>query len=439
MHPDVDTGIVGAGLTGLFLCDALARRGVESVVLERDAEPGGVVRSRVVEGRVLEHGPQRARLTAAFGDLVRRLGLEGDMLLAREGLPLFVYRRGALREVPFRLGTALRTDLLSPTGKARLLLEPLRPGIRAGETAEEYFVRRFGREAYEAVLGPLFGGVYASDPGRMDAARALGPFLGHTGGSLLLRLLAWYARGGALPAAFTFREGMQTLPRRLAAAHGDRVRLGAAVERVETSVGRAALLLDGERIRCRAVVLTTPAAEAARLLADIAPDAASRLRSLRYNRLAAVHMLADAPLHGFGYQVAYGEPLRTRGVTWNASLFGRPGLFTAYLGGARDPDLADAGDAELAGVATQEFEQVTGHGSRAIAVSRASIPAWDESWSALGGLTLPHGVHLAANYLSRPGIASRLAVAERLAGQLAERPAGRLAAEPDDALLDRGD
>jgi oxygen-dependent protoporphyrinogen oxidase len=46
------------------------------------------------------------------------------------------------------------------------------------------------------------------------------------------------------------------------------------------------------------------------------------------------------------------------------------------------------------------------------------MPAWDLSWQALDGLDLPAGLHLAANWWSRPGLPGRLAEAERMARKL---------------------
>lgn len=49
--------IVGAGLTGCTLAHCLAREGVSSVVVERDAVPGGLIRSAHMEGVLYEpHG-----------------------------------------------------------------------------------------------------------------------------------------------------------------------------------------------------------------------------------------------------------------------------------------------------------------------------------------------------------------------------------------------
>jgi oxygen-dependent protoporphyrinogen oxidase len=148
--------------------------------------------------------------------------------------------------------------------------------------------------------------------------------------------------------------------------------------------------------------------------------------SLRYNPLAVVHLQAQGgKLEGFGYQVAFGEALETRGVTWNASIFGRDGVYTAYLGGMGNPSLVAKGDDQIGALAAAEFETVTGVPCRPLMVSRTAIPAWDTSWDALDGLALPTGVEVCSNWSARPGIPGRLAQARRLADALSPKRPGR--------------
>ena len=412
--------IVGAGVTGLALAHELARRGVEHVVLEAAERPGGVIRSGRVDGHLLDWGPQRTRLVGPVRALVAELALEDEVVTAPAGLPLFVYHAGRLRPVPFSAAGFLRTDLLGPLEKARVLAEPLTAGPRPGERVAEYFTRKVGRAAYERLLGPLYGGLYASDPADMEMELSLAHVLREfgIGRSLLLPLLR---RGGSIdpPAAVSFRAGMQALPDALYAAHRANVRLGTPVRDLRRSAGGYQLSLDGCEVVAREVVVTTSPGAAASLLYHAAPDASARIGSLTCNPLAVVHLHAETELRGLGYQVSLAEPLATRGVTFNDSLFGRTGVYTAYLGGAKRPEVVEWSDERIWETAVGEFREVTGYDARPIAVARERMPAWDVSWRALRGLTLPPGVHLAANWESRPGIPGRLAQAKRLAERLA--------------------
>lgn len=411
--------IVGAGLTGLALSRELRRAGVEHRVLEASARPGGVVRSARIEGHLLEWGPQRARLTASLRTMVEELGLAPELVTARPGLPLLVYSRGRLREVPFSPSAFLRTDLLTTRGKARLLLEPFTGATRAEETVADALTRKLGREAYERIAGPLYGGLYASDPADMVVGLSLAHALRElrVGRSFLLPLLR---RGGTVdpPPPVSFREGLQTLTDALHAEVAEHVSLSTPVASIGRAGDRLVLETEAGEVIADRVVLTTPAREAARLLRVLDPAAAGRIGELTYNPLAVVHLESSADLRGLGFQVDLAERLLTRGVTFNHSIFGREGVYTAYLGGARAPEVVGRDDEAIGAAAVEEFRRITGHPARVISVARVSMPAWDASWRALEGLTLPAGVRVAANWRTRPGIPGRLAEAQRLAREL---------------------
>lgn len=410
--------VVGGGISGLAAGHALQRAGAELVVLEAAPRPGGVVRSIEVEGRVLELGPQRARLTAPLRRMVAELGLEDELLTAAD-LPLYILTGGRLRRVPLSLREALTTDLLGWRDRLRALLEPLTPGLRADETAAEFFTRKLGRGTYERLVAPLYGGLYASDPADMPARHALAPTLAALGvrRSLLAAMIRGArAREGAPPCSFP--RGLQTLTDALAASLGARLRVGTPARGLERRDGRLRVRLDRGELDADRVVLACPAGAAARLLREEAPAAADRLSRLRYNPLALVHLLSDADLRGLGYQVAFDAGLATRGVTWNHAMFGRDGLYTAFLGGAAAPEVPARSDDALKALAAREFREVTGHDARAIHVSRTSMPAWDRSWDALEGLELPRGVEVCASWAARPGITGRLVDAEALARRL---------------------
>jgi protoporphyrinogen/coproporphyrinogen III oxidase len=408
--------IVGGGISGLALAHELARRGRPFLLLEASDRVGGVMRSGRVDGHLLEWGPQRGRLTQEFAALVDDLDIRDQLITSPPDLPLFVFRKGRLRKVPFSPLAFLRSDVLTLRGKLRLLAEPFTAGPRDDEAVADFFTRKIGREAYENLAGPLYGGLYASDPQEMVLGLSLGHVLREFGvsRSMLLPLLR---RGGTIapPDACSFVEGMETLPRALLARHAANIRLRSPVRSVERHGAGYIVLAGGERIDAEHVVVTSPAPVAARLLATVAPEAAQRIATLNYNPLTVVHLYAETELRGLGYQVSLAEPLVTRGVTWNDSLFGRTGVYTVYLGGAKNPWIAQEGDERASEVAVDEFRTATGYDARALSVEQERMPAWDRSWAAIQSLELPPNLHLHANWQARPGIPGRLIMARRLA------------------------
>jgi oxygen-dependent protoporphyrinogen oxidase len=415
-------GIVGAGITGLALTHYLAESGVDSVVLEASEEAGGVIDTRHVDGRVLEAGPQRMRKTSGVAELAEAAGVENAVIEANEE-QLYVYADGELGRAPLSIPEFLQTDLLSWQGKLRLLAEPLTRDGMPEETARDLFVRKFGREAYEKFVGPLYGGIYGSDPAEMPAAYALDSLLDReqAAGSFLQAFRQRVGQGQKAPPT-SMAEGMQQLPNALAETYDDRIHFERSVRSIEQADGgRYRLVTDSGTEIVDHVVVTTPADVTARLLDGLA-DGVEALENLRYNPLALVYLDADPDSEGFGYQVGYGEDLHTLGVSWNASMFDRDGVHTVFLGGMHEPSLVEESRDRLGQIAREEFETVMGCEASVIDVAHLDVgfPAWDHSWWALEEVATPAGIDLATNYTARMGIPSRVREAREIAERLAE-------------------
>ena len=414
-------GIVGAGITGLALQHQLRERGVDSVAFEADAEPGGVIRSRPVEGYVVEDGPQRTRLSPPVASLVDDLGLD-DRLVEAADPPLYLYRDGSLREVPFSVRKGVSTDLLSLRGKLRLLLEPLTGPPRGEESVEESLTRMLGKEAAQYLVGPLYGGIYGTHPDEMPMRHSLGRALEKRGVDRSLLVAALRAtRRGSTPPVVSFDGGLQTLPEALFERHSERVRLDTPVEGVGQTDDGFALETPEGTTTVDQVVLTTPAAVTADLLEPFAPGSADALRRLTYNPMAVVHLDAASDMDAAGFQVQYDESFRTLGVTSTGALFDRGTRHTAYLGGGRNPGLVERSPSAIREIAEREFAELTGVKASAVDVRRLrrGMPAYDTTWDALEAVDPPDGVQICANYAARAGIPGRLREAERVAESLA--------------------
>ncbi|MCO8255284.1 protoporphyrinogen oxidase [Haladaptatus sp. AB618] len=423
-------GIVGAGITGLALAHNLDEAGIDYVVLEADDEPGGVIRSGRVDGYLLEWGPQRLRRTGPVDELIADLGLEDEVIEAGD-TKLFVYANGALRRAPFSIEEFGTTDLLSWRGKLDVLEEPQTDPVDPEETAAEMFTRKFGEEAYENLIGPLFGGTYGSLPHRMPVKHSLSGVMRmeETYGDLLTPVLKRAMADGSSAPAMTFEEGVQRLPEALYDAHEENVHLETPVTEIREQGEGFVLETDDGSFDVDDVVVTTPAEVSADLLSNLT-DTAESLRRLNYNPLAFVHLRADSDRDGFGYQVRHDEGLDTLGVSWNASMFGRTGkaengesgVYTVFLGGMKNPGLLEESDGTLGEIAATEFADVMGSDAEVLSVHKLhrGFPAYDESWDALDEFETPDGVHLATNYTARMGVPSRIREAKALAGQLAE-------------------
>ena len=175
-------------------------------------------------------------------------------------------------------------------------------------------------------MGPFVSGVYAGDPERLSMRWAVPKIwsLEHDHGSLIRGALARRKGPGPAGAMISFRDGLEALPRKLAAEIGD-VRTGVAVKRIvrinhigggyraDTSAGP----IDAKR-----VVLAVPADVAARLLDEVTAGASRLFDQVPYAAVAVLAMgwrRADVghPLDGFGFLAPRKEGLRSLGCLFN--------------------------------------------------------------------------------------------------------------------------
>ncbi|MFB6132403.1 MAG: protoporphyrinogen oxidase [Halanaeroarchaeum sp.] len=404
-------GVIGAGMSGLATTHFLASAGVEVQTFEASDRPGGVVRSSTVDGRVLDHGPQRLRLSEPVASLVDEFDLRDDLRYGRDDQPLFAYFEGELRPMPLSVGTALRTDLLSWRGKARILAEPLTGQARPGETVEEFLSRKFGTEASKRFMAPLYSGLYGTDPDEMYVEYSLERALDHAGieGSILLAVAKRLVEGVETPPIVTFEEGLDTLPRAMYDRYADRIALGTPVRTIENAGDQYRIVTEETDRLVDSVVLATPAPAAASLIEGVDQSTADTIDRFTYNPIGVVHLTSDFDRVGHGFHVI-DDGFVTNGTTWNQSMLDRDRVFTAYVGSG-DEAFLSRDESEIGARAADEFETVTGSPADVLSVDvlRPGMPAYDRSWTALDGLSVPDGIHLCTNFTSRAGIVGRIA------------------------------
>lgn len=369
-----DVAIIGGGITGLAAAHWLAAdHGIgDVVVLEADDRPGGKIRSLREAGHVLEWGPQGFLDNAPDTlELARLAGLADNVVRAADQADArFIVRGGVLRRVPTSPLAFLASSLLPLGARLRVLAEPFarrRPANR-DESVAEFARRRIGAGAADVLVDAMVTGVFAGDARRLSLAAtfprmaAMESEHGSLTRAMIARLRAARreGRGAGGPAGpggtlTTFSEGMEQLPRTLAAALGDRLVTGSPVDRLGH---------DGERfvaegrfgsVRARAVLLTPPARVASHLVAELAPAAATPLREVATVPVTVVMLSYPSAagfshdLAGFGFLVPRAENLGILGTLFCHAIFPRQApagrvLLRTMVGGAREPAAAALDD-----------------------------------------------------------------------------------------------
>jgi oxygen-dependent protoporphyrinogen oxidase len=390
--------VVGGGISGLAVAmrasGAAARAGrpLHVTVLEAESRPGGRMWSDRDAGFVVEWGPNGFLDSKPEAlELSHDLGA-GDLLLRASELAKkrFVVRDGRLVRLPESPPAFLRSRLLSWRGKVGVVTEPFAPAAPEGvdETLADFAARRLGPEARDYLIDPMVSGIFAGDPARLSLRSAFPRIheLERLYGGLFRGLLAVTrqrrregrksASGPAGPGGTltSFRSGVRTLVETLAALLGPSLVAGARAQALRrTAAGWSVTATVGGEDRAfpaDAVVLSCPAYEAARLLADERPSLAEPLLAIPYAPVAVVATAfrrEDVPggLDGFGYVVPGCESRPILGTLWDSAVFGDrapPGhvLLRSMMGGARAPDLARRGDRETVDLVLCQLRDLMG-------------------------------------------------------------------------------
>lgn len=304
--------VVGGGISGLAAAAALRRRSpsLRVTVLEGSPRIGGKLATTEVAGIRVDTGAEAMLNRRPEGvELAREAGL-GDRLVHPAATSANLWNRGAMLPMPRTL-MGVPTDargladsgVLSKAGLARAALDAVMPATRIGETDVSVgwlIEERFGKEVVDRLVEPLLGGVYAGRA-RELSARATVPqvvaLLDRDKSMLRAAAAATSGSSGVsdVPVFAGLVGGVGQLPAAVARHVGAEVRTSATVrELARRSDGGWNLVVgsahDPRLVQADAVVLATPAAATARLVSDVAPDAALELAQIEYASMAIVTM-----------------------------------------------------------------------------------------------------------------------------------------------------
>lgn len=368
MIGDVETLVIGAGISGLSTAFFLRQQGLDVAVIEAAPVAGGNVRTLEHQGYLIEAGPNTLLDNhPAIRQLVDGLGLREIAREAnRQAKRRYVVRDGRAVPLPGSPMAFLSTSLFSCRGKLRLAAEPFIRRAEREESVAEFVRRRLGQEFLDWAIDPFVSGVYAGDPNLLSvrAATAKVYALEHEHGSLLKGALkkAWAARKaevqtGPVGHMLSFERGLGQLVEALALSMGDRLHLETPAHSIRREAQHWQVETPRGSFRARHLILALPAEAVAGLLEPHLGEAVNTLREIPYPPVASVALgfrREDVahPLDGFGVLIPSKERRTTLGALFSSTLFeGRAPeghvALTAFIGGRRHEEVGDWSDQQV--------------------------------------------------------------------------------------------
>jgi oxygen-dependent protoporphyrinogen oxidase len=439
--------VIGGGISGLACAYHLQQAGIPVRALEAGSRPGGVIATKQKDGFRFELGPQSFLSTEPLIELINAIGLRDQLLHANPRAPRYILVGGRLVPAPLAPPSLLTTPLFSARTKWRLLTEILhRTRPPAEDESIAAFVRRkFGDELLNRFVAPFVSGVYAGDPERLSLRSAfpkLHEFEARYGSVLRGAMKSRPAKGAPRAGLCSFRDGMETLPRAIAARLGNLLLLETSVAglRHGKANGKPWFEVDitrhnrSETLAASAVVIATPTNVASQILLGISDKFAPLFSRIEYAPVAVVSACyrreqIQRPPDGFGFLVPRSEGLHVLGTVFNSALFaGRApdGMvcFTSFAGGATDSKFYELSDEEITETICAEVARVLGITEKPVATNvhryPRALPQYNlghtQNVKSLEALTaaMP-GLFLAGNYLSGPSIGACVEQAYRTA------------------------
>ncbi len=440
--------IIGAGITGLTTAFRLKNSGKSVDLFERKGEPGGSIKSYQQEEWLYEFGPNTLLLKdKVVRDFLFEIGLEDKIVTANtEASKRFIVKDGELVPVPMSLSGFMKTPLFSTKAKWRLLLEPFAGKSNVENPSLAEFVnRRFGHEILDYAVNPFVAGVYAGKPERLSFKHTF-PILQELENETGSVYLSAVKRS-----LFNKKNNDEKISRSLISIEGGLQQIPVSITKQldqcyfnhdVTSIEQKS---DGWFINSQMgnfgpykdVIFTAPLYRWNTTLLPVTDEEVESIKSVTYPPLSMMVLGfkkedVDHPLDGFGFLVPEKEKRNILGVLVPSTIFKKRApldhhLLTVFVGGGRQPELADLDSDKLLSLIKSELKELIGlHGET---IFKEHIfwpksipqyePGYDEILEVFNTIEKRNpGLHLAGNFRNGVSVPDCIKSGLKLADEL---------------------
>lgn len=348
--------VIGGGISGLstaFYINFFGENKHEVTVFEKDDSVGGKMRTKNVDGFLIEEGANGFLSNRPDTlELIKFADCEDLLLKSNDNSRIRFIYKDKLYHMPESAKNFMFNGIMSPLGKLRVACEYFIPpkSDDMEETLQEFGYRRVGKELTDTFLDPMVAGVYGSTPDKISINASFEKIVGMEKkfGGLIKAMFAMKAKSAAPTGVLmSFKGGCEEFAKEIAKKSHAKIITDFNVTKIEKQDDK--FIINGDKnLEFDKVILSTPAYKASEILKDFAPDITKRLDTVEYTPISVVGLGYDKVSHdlrGFGLLTTTSAKQPVLGILWDSSIFfdrapnGKV-LLRVMIGGQRDKDLA---------------------------------------------------------------------------------------------------
>ncbi|KIL45616.1 protoporphyrinogen oxidase [Jeotgalibacillus soli] len=385
--------VVGGGITGLAAAYRIQKErklhdlDFEVTLVESSHRLGGKIQTVEKDGFIIEKGPDSylarkksmSRLAEEIGFADRLVNNATGQSFVLVNDTLHPMPGGSVMGIPTQVGSFLKTDLFSLTGKVRAAADFVMPKSqgKSDQSLGAFFRRRLGNEVVENLIEPLLSGIYAGDIDRLSLMATFPQFyqVEQEHRSLILGM----KKNAPPPAAkvkkkglfLTFTSGLQSFVDKLEEELiSTTVIKGVKVETIEkedSSPHRYKLLLNnGETLDADSIIFTVPHIVASGIFQK--NNLLTSFKSMPATSVATVAMAFPSEairkdIEGTGFVVSRNSDYTITACTWTHKKWPHSTpegkvLLRCYVGRAGDEAVVDLADNQIESIVLDDLKKI---------------------------------------------------------------------------------
>ena len=389
----VDTIILGAGISGLTLAHYLNKKNLDFLVVESKPRVGGNIISFEKSGFVCENGPNTVLLNKkSVVELIDEIGLKDKIIFPNDyNNKRFLLRKGKLVPIPQNFIEFIKTNLLSLTSKLRLIIEIFIPKHSRNVSVKNFFKKRFGNNFEEIFVEPFLTGIYAGETNKMSTKHVLNKIwnMEQKSGSIIVDTLKRKKKLNK-SRSFNFKNGLIDFVLAINKNISNKVILKSEVTSVKKIKKGYEIIINNNIIyHCKNLISTLPAYGLANIIFD--KKISKNLKKINYCPIMVLHLGIEKykikeNIDGFGVLTKKKDNQSFLGILFNSRIFPHVApqendLLTVIIGGARQPQLIDQDVNKLKKTIINEIRKIISYDGKIIMENiflwKNGIPQYD--------------------------------------------------------------